>query len=405
MLNSTKVKNIDFLFMTMIQLKSQLLKSSLIVVQAGVLWISQQALFPTLSLAQQSISLPKPVKPVSPPVPLPRPTFGIGNPIPNRRPLPPNEEGISRQFSLYRLGVDDVVSINVEQFPEFNFIGPVDSEGNVVIPILGRVSVAGLTLEEVEIKISQQLGERFLLTEPTVFAVLATPRPVKITVIGEVLTPGYYTIDSTTPLSDVLIISGGTTDTADLRNVTVRRSLSDGSVIEEQIDLYTPLISGGSVPNVPLQGGDTVIVSRLEIGDDQDYDRVLVSRSNVPVQEITVRLLAPVQPSGQTLQNLVVPNGSNILDILAAIPLVDSLRVKVTDVTLLRFDTERGRVVSQSINVRAILNGDLSYVVPLQEGDVIVVGRTLLGKVFAAFNVLTQPIRDLESFWRVFNRF
>ncbi|WP_158409487.1 polysaccharide biosynthesis/export family protein [Gloeocapsa sp. PCC 73106] len=387
----------------MIQSRSKLLKSSLIAIQVGLFLISQHTFFPTSSPAQQSFSLPKPVKPVPPPAQLPRPTFGIGNPIPNQNP-PVTEENISRQFSVYRLDVDDVVSVNVEQFPEFNFIGPIDSEGNILVPILGRVSIAGLTLEEVETKISVELGNRFLLTEPVVFAVLATPRPVRVTLIGEVSRPGFYTVDSTTLLSDILSFSGGTTNTADLRNVIVRRSLSDGSVIEQRIDLYTPLITGSNVPKVPLQGGDTVIVSRLEIGDDQDYDRVLISRSTLPVQEITVRLLAPVQPSGQVLQNLVLPNGSDFLDIIAAVPLADVLRVNVTDVTLLRFDPERGRVITQSLNIRAILNGDLSYVVPLQEGDVVVVGRTLLGKVFAAFNVLTQPIRDLESFWRVFNR-
>lgn len=384
--------------------KSQLIKYSLITaLQASLLWSVDNLFYPMVTTAQQSISLPKPPKPVPAPTPLPRPTFGFDNSLPRTDYTIPSQGGISREFTVYRLDVNDVISINVEQFPEFNFIGPIDAEGNIVVPILGRVLVAGLTLEEVETKISRALGENFLLTEPKVFAVLSAPRAVGLTVIGEVFRPGYYTIDSTALISDIIQIAGGTTDRADLRQVIIRRTLFDGSVIEETVDLYTPLIAGNPVPKLPLQGGDAIIISKLEIGEDQGYDRVLVSQSNLPQPEITVRLLAPVQPSGQTLQNLVVPNGSNILDIVAAVPLADILRVDTRDVTLLRFDPETGRVIKQSINIRAILNGDLSYVAPLQDGDVVVVGRTLLGQVFAAFNVLTQPIRDVRSFSNFFD--
>lgn len=386
------------------QRPSLILKSSAIALQVAVLCLTQYTFFPSLSLAQQSFSLPKPAKGTSTPTTPPNPTFSLINPIPGSRVFPPREDDTSRKFSVYRLDVDDVVSINVEQFPEFNFIGPIDIEGNIVIPILGRVNIAGLTLEEVERKVSSELGNRFLLTEPVVFAVLAAPRPVSVTMIGEIAQPGFYTVDSATLLNDILVISGGTKETADLRKVIVRRTLSDGTVIEERVDLYTPLITGAPVPKIPLQGGDTIIVSRLETGNTQDYDRVLVARSTLPVQDITVRVLAPVDPSGQVLQNLALPNGSNFLDILAAVPLVDTLRVNVTDVTLLRFDPERGQVVTQSINVRRLLRGDISYAVPLQDGDVIVVGRTVLGKVFAAFNVLTQPLRDVSSFLFLIDR-
>jgi len=391
--------------MNMIQRPSLIFKSSLLALQVTILCLTQYTLFPAFTLAQQSFSLPKPAKPVPTPTELPSPTFGLTNPIPNQRTTPSVDSSVSREFNVYRLDVDDVVSINVQEFPEFNFIGPIDTEGNVVMPILGRIAIAGLTLEEVEIKVSAELGRRFLLTEPVVFAVLATPRPVSVTMIGEIFKPGFYTVDSTTLLSDILILSGGTKETADLRNIIVRRSLSDGTVMEESVDLYTPLVTGGPTPNVPIQGGDTIIVSRLEVGDIQDYDRVLVSRSTLPVQTITVRVLAPVEPSGQALQSLSLPNGTNFIDVLAAVPLVDVLRVNVTDVALLRFDPERGQVVTQSINVRALLRGDVSYAVPLQDGDVVVIGRTLLGKVFAAFNVLTQPIRDISGFGFWIDRF
>jgi polysaccharide export outer membrane protein len=46
----------------------------------------------------------------------------------------------------------------------------------------------------------------------------------------------------------------------------------------------------------------------------------------------------------------------------------------------------------------AAVRGDISQNVPLEDQDVIIVTRTLLGEIFAAFNIITQPIRDISNF-------
>ncbi|NJL83027.1 MAG: hypothetical protein HC890_08835 [Chloroflexaceae bacterium] len=87
-------------------------------------------------------------------------------------PVPAQPPGISdppdNSFSLYRLNVGDAIAGVVEGFPEFNFRSPVDSQGNIIVPILGRVAAAGLTLEELEAKVSFELGRRFLQEGPPV---------------------------------------------------------------------------------------------------------------------------------------------------------------------------------------------------------------------------------------------
>ncbi|EAM53016.1 hypothetical protein [Crocosphaera watsonii] len=67
--------------------------------------------------------------------------------------------------------------------------------------------------------------------------------------------------------------------------------------------------------------------------------------------------------------------------------------------TLLRFDREQGKVVRQGLNpIKTVENLDVTQYVTLQNEDVIVVSRTLLGKVLAAFRIITQPIRDVLGF-------
>lgn len=353
------------------------------------------------SLAQSSLPAFGPPTPTPSPSPAEStvPSSFQRDDIPPQGYSPPvyNDE-TSKQFLLYRLGIGDSISISVPNFAEFNSSGPVDAEGNFLVPILGRIAVKGLTLDEVETKISFELGEKYLKEQPEVIAVLATPRAARLIVLGEVVRPGYYNAPPNSLLTDLLTTAGGSTGKADLRAVIVRRTLVDGTVLEEAVDLYTPLIKGTKVPEFRLQEGDTVVVSRLEVGRDVGYDRALIARTTLIQPTITVRLLAPLIPSGRVLRNVNLPNGSSFLDVIATLPTTDILRIKTNDVALLRFDPEKGGVVTQKLNPNAAVKGDLSQNVLLEDQDVIVVSRTILGEIFAFFNIITQPIRDIQTF-------
>jgi polysaccharide export outer membrane protein len=216
--------------------------------------------------------------------------------------------------------------------------------------------------------------------------------------LGEVVKPGFYAFVSGSPLTVALQAAGGSTQRADLRSVILRRSLADGSVIEEKVDLYTPLISGRALPDLRLQGGDTIVVPKLEVGQDRDYDRTLVARTNLPQQVITVRIVAPAPEGGRALRNLSLPNGSTFLDAIASLPAGDGLLIRVEEIALMRFDPERGKVITQMLNTKQALNGDIAQNISLQDQDVIIVSRTLIGKAFNFFNLITQPIRDILGF-------
>jgi polysaccharide export outer membrane protein len=274
----------------------------------------------------------------------------------------------------------------------------VDPDGNFLVPIVGRIPVLGLTLDEVQTKIRLELAQKYLREEPEVISVLTTPRPVQLTVLGEVQRPGFYSIAPNTPLAQVLLAAGGGTPRADLRSIVVRRVLIDGTVLEEKLDLYTPLVKGERLPDLRLQGGDAVIVSKLEVGQETGYNRTLVARTTLTQQNITIRVLAPLIPSGIALRNVSIPSGSTFLDVIASLPVSDRLRINVNEVSLLRFDSAKGGIVSQTLSPIAAVKGDISQNVPLEDQDVIIVSRTLLGEIFAAFNIITQPIRDISSF-------
>ncbi len=326
------------------------------------------------------------------------PTFNSQNP-------PPTFETINspRQFNVYRLDTGDGISISVPLFPEFNALATLDPEGNIIIPILGRIALSGLTTTEAEAKISYELGQRFLQQQPEVLVTLNVSRPAQITILGEVVRPGFYNFQAGVPINGVLQTAGGTTQEADLRSVVVRRTLVDGTVLEQKIDLYTPLLTGQHIPSVFIQGGDTIIVSQLQVGEDRNYDRDLIANSTLPQQVITVRILFP-SGTGSALRNLNLPNGSTFIDAVASLPPDDNLLID-EDITLLRFDPETRGIISQTLDNREVVKGDISQDVMLQDQDVIVVSRTLLGKVFNTLTIITQPISTFFGFRRFFDFF
>jgi len=300
---------------------------------------------------------------------------------------------------LNRYVINPVVVLSlVGQRPDSSFQAAINPEGYIVVPQVGTVSLQGLSVEEAQEKI--RLGLSRVLVNPIVVVSLATPRPVQVTISGEVFRPGIYSIASTIPrVADALLTSGGTTMIADLRQVQLRRRLVDGSVISQSIDLYTALQNGSSLPNVRLQDGDAIIVPRREIGSDDGYDRNLIARSTLAVPQIKIRVL---NYAAGGIANQVLPNGSTFIDALGGISL-DTADLR--DIALVRFDPERGQAVTQRLDAKKALGGDMSQNVALQDNDVIVVGRNLIGKITNALNTITQPFFNVQSFIRFFNFF
>jgi polysaccharide biosynthesis/export protein len=236
-----------------------------------------------------------------------------------------------------------------------------------------------------------------ILVDPVVNLSLAAPRPVQITISGEVFRPGIYPVASGTPrITDALLSGGGSTMMADLRQVQVRRRLVDGTVIWQNLNLYASLQSGGSLPNLRLQDGDAIVVPRREVGTDDGYDRNLVARSSLAVPQIRVRVL---NYAGGGLATQALPNGSSFVDAIAGI---NPDNANLRDIALIRFDQERGKAVTQRLDAKKALQGDATQNVPLQDNDVIVVGRNLLGKITNVLGTITRPFFDVQSFIRFF---
>jgi polysaccharide biosynthesis/export protein len=242
----------------------------------------------------------------------------------------------------------------------------------------------------------RDLIDTLTLTAPPQF-------PLEITIIGEVARPGFYPVAAAPPpdVAQAILVAGGTRVTANLRQVLVRRTLIDGSTVEETVDLFTPLLAGTPLPDFRLEDGDVVVVPTLDLTDQAEYDRQLVARSTLAQQQIRVRILSYPAGGGGSFNIVNLPNTSTLLDALQGVPLGQA---DLDSVAVIRFDEQLGRAITQEFDAKAAMRGDPTQNISLQDNDVIVVNRNTIAKVSYILNTVTQPFRDVLGFLLFFDR-
>ncbi len=240
--------------------------------------------------------------------------------------------------------------------------------------------------------------DRQLVNESTLAS--QRQRPIQVTIVGEVVRPGFYPLNPSPPpqVSGAIVNAGGTKITADLRNVTIRRALNDGSVLERKLDLYTPLQEGGSLPDFPLEEGDVVMIPELPPEERQEYNRELLARSTLAQQQIQVRILS--YPGGGS-GTITLPSGATLADALNGVPLQ---RARLGRVALIRFDPEQGRAITRKYDGKDAILGDPEENVLLHDKDVIVINRNLIAKITNILGTFTQPFRDVLGFLLFFDQ-
>ncbi|MCX5965791.1 MAG: polysaccharide export protein [Cyanobacteria bacterium] len=296
-------------------------------------------------------------------------------------------------FSIYRLGPTDVITVYVQRFQDLSFQAAIDQQGKVTHAVLGKISLQGLTIDEAQERVRQAVS-RYIIN-PIVLLSLSTPRPVQVTISGEIAKPGLYPLlQSGGRVSSVLLAAGGTTERGDLRAVKVRRTFTNGTTKEQDIDLYTPLKNGSALPDLRLQDGDVIVIPALDPTKVGDYDRSIVARSTLVKPILTIRILSYARGG---LTEVPVPNGSKFVDALAKSGLNPD-QANLARVAVIRFDAVQQKAITFEVNGKDALMGDPKQNIALQDSDVIVIGRNFVGRITYALNVFTQPFRDVLGF-------
>lgn len=156
----------------------------------------------------------------------------------------------------YRLGSEDLFTVTVLKHPEYSGDFVVPPDGVVTMPVVGKVTVKGQTLDEVTVMVLDRLRQR--LRQPEVTVTLKSARMQRIYVLGAVVKPGVYDLKDGWRVTEAMAAAGGTVDTTGQADVMVIHG--DGGA--ETVDLREILRDGGQEINVALAAGDVVVVRR-----------------------------------------------------------------------------------------------------------------------------------------------
>ena len=157
----------------------------------------------------------------------------------------------------YRIGIDDVLDIAVWNVAELQKTVPVRPDGKISLPLVNDVVAAGLTPMELRKQLTEKIAA-FVQT-PDVSVVVREIRSLKVSVLGQVRTPGRYDLKGPSTVLDALALAGGFTDFASRRKITVLRQ--EGSATQRLRFDYEAAVSRASAKdNWLLNPGDVVVV-------------------------------------------------------------------------------------------------------------------------------------------------
>jgi polysaccharide export outer membrane protein len=281
-----------------------------------------------------------------------------GQQMPGPAPAPntPDKTPVS---SMYVLGPNDQLSIDVVELPEFHGkLYRVGSDGTIDLPLIGNVPAAGRTLAEVKAEIEHRLLSQ--VRTPHVVASVTETKSQPVSVMGEVFTPGTQQMDGPRTLFDVLAGAGGLKpDAGDVITITRQKGEAPLGLPNAAVD--------------PASGKSTAEVKVTDLVQLRDPAVNIVMRAHDEVAVPRAHLLYVIgnvrKPGGFTLSE------KRSLSALEALSLAEGLSPNAApgSARILRAtansDTARQQI---PINLKRILSGK-DEDMRLQPGDILFV--------------------------------
>ena len=172
----------------------------------------------------------------------------------------------------YTVGAQDVLTISVYDQADMSGKFKVESDGTFTFPLIGRVAASGQTLRAIETELKKRLSDGYL-RNPQVTVAVETYQSQRIFVMGEVRSPGSYSLTGDMTLIEALSRAGSTTPQASDEVLIVRPkagAAAGGPVMPNQTDSeiirvnVRELQAGSLSQNVTLKDGDTLVVPKAQ---------------------------------------------------------------------------------------------------------------------------------------------
>lgn len=166
--------------------------------------------------------------------------------------------------AIYHVRPGDLLALWVYKAPDFNLELRVAPNGDLSVPLVGRVKGAGRSLEDITAEVREGLMKQAKLLDPQVSLSIKEYAALLAYIHGAVREP--KAIDWTTQqqmtVSRAIAMAGGLSDDADPSAVRIDRRPGEGKGEELVVNLQAAMEGRGSEQDMPLQAGDAVYIPR-----------------------------------------------------------------------------------------------------------------------------------------------
>ena len=309
---------------------------------------------------------------------------------------------LADQDDAYILGPGDSLALRFLAATELS--GPVSllSDGTASLPLLGNVRLTGLTLSQAS-QWLEKLYKRQLL-RPELQLSVATPRPLRVALVGQVSHPGLYTLSPTgnesrgdvavssaglPTLVDAIAKAGGITGLADLRSVMLQRRLPGeaGAYKRTRLNLLALIFEGDQQQNPLLFDGDTI---RIETAAEPVPEMIELSSTTLAPEEINVNIIGEVKGGGR----ITVPANTPLVQGVLAAGGPIAWRANRGDVELVRIN-RNGTATRMKFALNLDQGASNSKNPPLRDGDTVVVKRSGLAVTSDALSAVIAPLSPI----------
>ncbi len=312
--------------------------------------------------------------------------------------LEDNLELPNLQEDLYLLGAGDTINFSVIGVPELNIQTRILNDGNAIIPFLGPVKLSGLTILSASRYLENLLSKE--LINPKVELFISENRPIKISIIGEVLRPGIYKLNSTTNDLPTIITAideaGGISKFADLTKITLKRKLPGEytSFKKTNLNFKNLLFKGDQSQNPYLFDGDIIEIKKVK---DLDKDILSLTPTSLSLKNITVNFLGEIGTPGR----LKLDSNTTLIEGILAAGGPKNWRSNYGNVEILRMN-RNGSAFRKRYRIDLSQNYSEKNNPILNNGDSIWVRRNNFAKATDTISAVSSPLRDLVNIWTLF---
>ncbi len=310
----------------------------------------------------------------------------------------------------YILGNGDILNIKISRsYPELNTIVQIDGEGTIIVPKLGRIFVNDITIKELKDLLDIAYQEYVKYPELEIY--IKSYRPIRVIVKGEVNNPGFQTLDGSVSIIknnvvqekgipvdtfffptvfDAIRSSQGLTNSADLKNITLKRRISEsknGGYKKTNLNFSDFNDFANKNVNLRIFDGDII-----EVFKSNSKDKFFISdaiKSNLNPEFINVSVNGRVNNPGRI-------KVSQLSSLNEALLLSGGVKVMKGKIVFIRFLND-GTLDKRKINYNKKSKSGSFNNPYLRENDIIFVSESFFSTSTAIITEVTNPFIGLYS--------